>query len=178
MQTPRLFVVTGIMAAGKSTVSQALAERFHRSVHLRGDLFRTAIVAGRDDMTPDPSDEAFAQLRLRYELAAVTADRYVAAGFTTVYQDNILGPMLGEVLELIQTRPLALIVLAPPVVEVARREESRDKTGYGDFSPTMLDQTLRQDTPRLGLWLDSSSLSPEETVEEILRRAPEEALIP
>jgi dephospho-CoA kinase len=38
---PRLILVTGIMAAGKSTVAQLLAERLApQSVHLRGDVFR------------------------------------------------------------------------------------------------------------------------------------------
>lgn len=45
-----VIVVTGIQAAGKSTVAQALAERLDRSVHLRGDLFRKMIVNGRADM--------------------------------------------------------------------------------------------------------------------------------
>ena len=92
-----MFVITGIMAAGKSTVAQALAERFDRSVHLRGDTFRRFVVSGRVEMSPDPSPEAMAQLELRYELAATCADRYVDAGFLTVMQDVILGrPILPE----------------------------------------------------------------------------------
>ena len=35
---PDIVVVTGGMAAGKSTVAQALAERLPKSVHLRGDI--------------------------------------------------------------------------------------------------------------------------------------------
>ena len=125
---PALFLITGIMAAGKSTVGQALAEHFNRGVHVRGDHFRRAMVAGREEMTAEPSAEAFAQLRLRYELAASVADRYVTAGFTTVMQDIVIGPMLDEVLAMIKTRPLALVVLAPSVNEVARRELGRAKT--------------------------------------------------
>ncbi|MFI4875099.1 MAG: DUF1559 domain-containing protein, partial [Blastopirellula sp. JB062] len=60
-------VQTGIMAAGKSTVAQRLAERlpldqFPRSVHLRGDLFRRLIVNGRADLGVELTDEALAQL--------------------------------------------------------------------------------------------------------------------
>ena len=91
---PNLFLITGIMASGKSTTAQALAERFDRSVHVRGDTFRRFVVSGRSEMSSSPSDEALDQLRLRYELAAACSDRYVAAGFTTVMQDVILGPML------------------------------------------------------------------------------------
>ncbi len=98
-----MFVITGIMAAGKSTVAQALAERFDRAVHLRGDVFRRSVVSGRVDMSSNPSAEALDQLRLRYELAAFCADRYVDAGFVTVMQDVILGPMLIDVMGMFDT---------------------------------------------------------------------------
>jgi adenylylsulfate kinase-like enzyme len=50
-----VFLVTGIQAAGKSTVAQALAERLERSVHVRGDLFRRMVVNGGVEMGPaDP----------------------------------------------------------------------------------------------------------------------------
>ena len=39
------------MAAGKSTIAQALAERLPKSVHLRGDLFRRMIVNGQAEMS-------------------------------------------------------------------------------------------------------------------------------
>ena len=37
VDSPQVIVVTGVMAAGKSTVSQLLAERISRAVHQRGD---------------------------------------------------------------------------------------------------------------------------------------------
>ncbi len=168
MSHGRVIVVTGIMAAGKSTVAQAVAERFPRSAHVRGDQYRRAIVGGRADMGPEPSEEAMAQLRLRYRLAVSTAERYAAAGYTAVLQDVILGPMLAEVVASVEHRPLALVVLAPHPDEVARREQERAKVGYGAFSPTDLDAVLRTETPRLGYWLDSTDLSLEQTVDEVL----------
>lgn len=35
---PGVVLVTGVMASGKSTVAQALAERLPRAAHVRGDL--------------------------------------------------------------------------------------------------------------------------------------------
>ena len=35
---------------------------------------------------------------------------------------------------------------------------------------------MREETPRVGLWLDSSELTAEQTVDEILRRAEEARL--
>jgi predicted kinase len=166
-----LILITGIMAAGKSTVAQHLAERFGRAVHLRGDQFRRAIVTGRAEMTPDPSPEALEQLRLRHELTAQVASAYVAAGFTTVAQDTILGPMLAEAVARFPS-PLHLVVLAPSVDEVERRERARPKQGYTHFTPTELDRVLRAETPRLGTWIDSTHQTPEQTVDTILATLP------
>ena len=170
---PSIYLITGIMAAGKSTVAQALAERFPRSVHVRGDHYRRSIVNGRHDMSADASEEARAQLALRYRLAAATADGYAEAGFTVVAQDVVLGSFLTDVVGYYRSRPLAVVVLAPSVEEVARREEQRPKTGYHGFAPAQLDEALRSNTPRVGLWLDSTALTPEETVDAIIERQAE-----
>lgn len=170
-------LITGIQAAGKSTVAQLLAERLPHSVHLRGDLFRRMVVNGRADMTPEPSDDAVRQLRLRYRLTATVADDYFREGFTVVAQDVILGEHLADVVGLIRQRPLLVVVLAPQVNAVAARDAARTKNAYDEWTFSLLDRSLRNDTPRLGLWLDTSDQTPEKTVDEIINRAWTEARI-
>jgi len=58
---------------------------------------------------------------------------------------------------------------------VVEREANRSKTGYGAWSAGQLDKSMGDETPRLGLWIDSSEQTPEQTVEEILGRAWDEA---
>ncbi|GAB2676375.1 hypothetical protein GCM10027271_41640 [Saccharopolyspora gloriosae] len=170
-------LITGIQAAGKSTVAQLLAERLPNSVHLRGDLFRRMIVNGRQDMTPEPSEAATDQLRLRHRLTAQTCEQYTAAGFTVIAQDVVIGEHLTEIAQEIRSRPLYVVVLAPQAAAIADREGERDKAAYDEWTVRALDAVLREDTPRLGLWLDTSEQTPEETVEDILRRAPAEAAV-
>lgn len=120
--------MTGIQAAGKSTVAQALAERLERSVHLRGDVFRRMVVSGRAEMGPaTPSAEAVRQLRLRYSLTANAADMYAAAGFDVVVQDIVIGSYLPRMVSEIGTRPLYVVVLAP--VRVRGRGTRRQAAG-------------------------------------------------
>jgi cytidylate kinase len=176
LPTPGILLITGIMAAGKSTVAQAVAERLPLSVHLRGDVFRRMVVNGRVEMTPETSDVALAQLKLRYRLSVMTADLYCEAGFSVVYQDVILGDDLSEVVDLLQKWPLYVVVLCPSPDVVAQREAARNKTGYGDWTPEMLDEGLRNATPRLGLWLDTSTLSVEETVDAIFAQIDQAAI--
>jgi chloramphenicol 3-O-phosphotransferase len=176
--TPAVVLVTGIQAAGKSTVAQLLAERLPRSVHLRGDAFRRMVVSGRADMTPDPSSEAVRQLRLRHRLTAMAADEYFREGFTVVAQDVVLGEHLTELVGMVHARPLLVVVLAPRPEAIATREATRAKNSYDEWTITQLDRGLREETPRLGLWLDTSEQTPEETVREILDRAWSEAPVP
>jgi chloramphenicol 3-O-phosphotransferase len=161
-------VITGVMASGKSTVAQLLAERLPRAVHVRGDVFRRMVVSGRREVVPGGDEEAVEQLRLRYRVSAATANLYAGAGWTAVVQDVVLGEHLAPYLGAISTRPLYLVVLAPTPEAVARREAGRAKSGYGSWTVGVLDHVLRDRTPRLGLWLDTSAQSPEETVDAIL----------
>jgi predicted kinase len=174
---PAVLLITGIQAAGKSTVAQLVAEQLDRSVHLRGDQFRRMIVTGRADMTPDPAPEAIRQLRLRHRITASVADQYCRAGFTVVAQDIILGEHLTEMVRWIRSRPLLVVVLAPEPAAVAAREAGRAKTAYGDYTVASLDAALRRDTPRIGLWLNTTDQTPGQTAAEILRRAPAEAAV-
>ncbi|MFI1095111.1 AAA family ATPase [Streptomyces sp. NPDC020917] len=163
-------VITGVMASGKSTVAQLLAERLPRAVHVRGDVFRRMMVAGRHTLAPEQDEEAEQQLRLRYRVSASTADLYTAAGWTAVVQDVVLGPYLEPYLDAIASRPRYLVVLAPSREAVTAREAARAKTGYGTWTVGGLDRVLRTETPRIGLWLDSTDQTPDQTVDAILDR--------
>lgn len=177
MRQPAIILITGIMAAGKSTIAQHLAERLTKSVHLRGDIYRRMIVNGRVEMDTNVTDAAYAQLRLRYRLATTTANMYCAEGFTVVYQDVILGADLQEVVDQLDPQqPRYVVVLCPSTDVVAQREAARSKVGYGEWTPESLDLDLRQNTPRIGLWLDTSALTVEETTNAILTRIEEAAL--
>ena len=163
-----VIVITGVMAAGKSTVAQRLAERLPRAAHVRGDAFRRMIVTGRAEPAPGFSTEQRRQLELRYRLSAQVADGYAAAGFTAVVQDIILGTDLPAYAKMVLTRPCHLVVLAPRAEVLAARDARRGKTGYrgGWTVPAMLAEL--DETPRIGLWLDNSDLTVEQTVDRIL----------
>ncbi len=166
-------VFTGIMGAGKSTVAQLLAERLSRAAHVRGDIFRRMIVTGREPMTPTASPEAMSQLRLRYDLAAHAADAYAAAGLVAIYQDIILGDDMAELVRRIAARPLFLIVLVARPDIVRQRAAARPKgSGYDAWTVEGLDDLLRA-SPPLGLWVDTSDIGPDATVDLVLGRAAE-----
>ncbi|HSR82856.1 MAG TPA: AAA family ATPase [Streptosporangiaceae bacterium] len=176
--TGGVWLVTGVQAAGKSTIADSLARQFERGVHIRGGQYYRSAVRGWVHVGDPRADEARRLLDLRYRLAALVADEYCNAGFTAVVQDNIFGADVPRWLGSVVARPRHLIVLRPSVAVVSERERQRHavtgKTAYrpGGFTVEDLDEQLAA-TPRIGLWLDTSAMTPAETVAEILRHQSE-----
>ncbi len=165
--TGQIILITGVMAAGKSSVAQAVAKHLHPSIHLRGDVFRRMIVNGGVDMSGTPNTQALAQLLLRYKAAAAAAKVYAQAGFNVIYQDVIIGPLLEDVADLYAGERLSIFVLCPNAAVVAEREALRSKKGYSLVTVQAL-QAAMATTPDIGLWIDSSEQSVEETAEAVL----------
>lgn len=163
-----LYIITGAMAAGKSTIAKALVQRFEKSAHVGGDAFLRMIVKGGAVMGPALSGEAIKQLHLRQDIAMEAVRRFVGAGFTTVYQDILIGADFIRVTSALADLSPRVVVLNPNVETLARRDAERHKTGYGEhFPPNVLAEALESETPREGLWLDTSAMSIDDVVEKI-----------
>lgn len=171
---PAIIVVTGIMAAGKSTIAHLLAQRFARGVHVEADALQRMIVSGGKWVSEagepgDPSGEAAAQLRLRLKNMCLLAISFFEAGFTVVLDDIILGDRWLHLQEDLRGVPFSLVVLAPRIAVVTQqRDISRSKAPQGQTWATYLDHVLRTTMSGNGFWIDNSELTPEETVELIL----------
>ena len=171
-----IFIVSGTQGAGKSTVSALLARRFARGVHLSADVLQRLIVSGGVwPQPPAPSGEAARQLRLRLHHGCLLARTFHEAGFTAVIDDLIPGDRLAHVREELTGVPFYFVMLVPGAASVVAREHGRGSALYQRWPG--LDAAIRA-TEHIGLWLDTSSQTPEETVDEIMRRAWDEALVP
>ena len=177
-----VWLVTGAQASGKSTVADLLARRFPLGVHVRGGQFYRWAVRGWTHVGDPDEREARRLLDLRYRLSALTASEYAAAGFTTIVQDNIYGLDVERWLASVRAETKHLVVLRPSVeVVVARDAERQNSTGKvayrGALTPAINDRHVASTRADLGLWLDTSHQSPDQTVAEILARA-DEATVP
>jgi AAA domain len=177
-----VWLVTGAQASGKSTVADLLARRYERGVHVRGGQFYRWAVRGWVHVGDADEAEARRLLDLRYRLSSAVADEYAAAGFTTVVQDNIYGVDVERWLDRVRSSPKHLVVLRPRIAVVEARDEERRRTSgkvayRRGFTPAVNDEHVAA-TPRdLGLWVDSSEQTPEETVDMILSGTAD-ALVP
>ncbi len=167
-----IYVVSGLPGTGKSTVSRLLAKRFERGVHIESDLLQQLIVTGGLWPDGEPQEEAHRQLRMRDRLGCMLADAFFEENFSPVIDAVVIGSHVDKFWADIRNRPLLFVLLTPDLDVVSQRDATRpekhvfDKWGY-------LDAAMRNETPKVGLWLDSSRMTADETVDEILRRVGE-----
>ena len=172
-----VFLITGAPGSGKSTVAAALVRRFPIGLHIPVDDLREWVVSGIAHPVPAWTNETTRQFRLARQAAAQVAALYAAAGFAVAIDDVLF---LGEA-EAIFVASLAgfevyKVILQPALdVALARNAERTNK----NFDTSVLTEVTRsvhralagQDFAGSGwIVIDSSRLSVEDTVDEILRR--------
>ena len=90
--------------------------------------------------------------------------------------DIIIGERWEHLRDELRGVPFYFVVLAPDVETVIARDAAREKTVGAEWAH-FLDGDLRKTMAGVGLWVDSSGQSPEETVDEIVRRIWDEGLV-
>ncbi|MGH2622148.1 MAG: hypothetical protein ACRDE7_00600, partial [Sphingobacterium sp.] len=112
-----------------------------------------------------------------HDLTAKLAIEYYNNGFTVVVQDNFLGENLAYFSELLHPHPTYIIVLNPSVDSIKQRENKRQKKGYVGFTVESLHKEFIEKTPKIGLWLDTSNMTIDQTINEIEERVLIEGMV-
>jgi hypothetical protein len=158
--TATCLIVTGMPGAGKSTVNRL-------------------VVSGRVGPISEPADEAARQLELCNRNLCALAGNFADAGFTPVI-DWIIPDrdQLDLFVKLLAPRPIQFVVLAPGIGVCRYRNTIRDPRERFYFDGyEKLDADMRRELGDTGWWFDTSTLTPEETADRILREGPGRASI-
>lgn len=164
----RVIIISGVPGSGKTTVARMLAARYDRAAHIESDMVGEAfIVTGLVPPQGPPPDDASAQLELRRKNICLLADSFADAGFVPVIDDVVVSPgVLDLYRRRLRTRPLLLVELVPRLDVVQARDQRRDKHVFSLWQH--LDAELRTSMRRVGLWIDTSSMTAEQTVDLIM----------
>ncbi|WP_152360891.1 AAA family ATPase [Microlunatus speluncae] len=178
----KVVLITGPQAVGKSTIGRLLARRLRApSVSFDGDVLYRMVEVGNVDWTPESRPEAERQVRLRYRAGAELARLYTDHGFDFVLNDNVFGDDVTVWMERVaESEPVQrhLVVLNAEAETIAERELARSggrtyrawqQPGMDLVDAVRAFQAESVDvTPRRGLWLDTTDLSAEATVDAIV----------
>jgi len=164
-----VIVISGIPGVGKSTVAALVARRLARSVHIEAEVLQRFVVGGCVWPDGEPHGEAMRQLRLRGRNVALLADSFFGAGFTPIIDDVVIASRLDELRADLRSRPLLFALLTPRLEIVRARNRQRpNKDVFAAWQH--LDAVARAETPRVGLWLDTSDQTAEQSADALLRR--------
>lgn len=170
---PECLIVTGMPAAGKSTVTRLIAQELDRSARLDGDDVVRFIVSGGVWALGEPADEAARQVDLCNRNLCTLARNFVTAGFTTVIDWVIPDRrQLDQFRELLDPLPTSFVVLAPGSEACRERNRYRDPQQRWEFTGyEAMDASMRRELGDQGWWLDSADLTAEATASMIINEA-------
>ena len=120
---------------------------------------------------------SFGGFGLRRRNVVLLADSFFESGVTPIIDEAIVyAAALQEYIALIRSRPLALVMLAPPLEVSLARDAARTEKQVGHIWGH-LDAIMREELPNTGLWVDNSGMNPDQTVDFILDGVVREGIV-
>ena len=143
------------------------------AAHIEADEIQNLIVSGGLHPQEEPRDEALRQYRLRTTNVSLLADSFARKSIVPVIDDTVVERQrVRDYLADLETSPLCLVLLSPPLDVALERDKARGYKQVGGIW-IHLDAEMRREMVGIGLWLDNSALTPEETVAAILAQLPQ-----
>jgi chloramphenicol 3-O-phosphotransferase len=174
---PGVLFINGMSGVGKSTVARIIANRFPRSAHINGDEIHNIMVGGRIHPPGKPEDEVQSQLLLRARNMALLADSFFESRVFPILEQCIsTHEYLDYLFSRIKARPIAMVVLAPPLETALERDKRRSEKNVAHWYIENYYE-IKQELSDIGLWLDTEDMTPDQTADLIIQRAFSEGVV-
>jgi adenylylsulfate kinase-like enzyme len=171
--TEPIFVITGQLSAGKSTVARALLDRFAFGYHIDVDGIREMVTSGLSSPL-EWTEETSRQFALAIRASAALARVYADAGFAVAIEGGIDPELAESALEEYGLRERMIGVILHPRLDVALdRNRSRQTKAFDtsvlEDAMRLIDADVARDAARPGWYaVDNSDESVESTVDRVL----------
>jgi len=176
---PGVLLLNGMPGAGKTTVAHLIAMNVPKGAHINGDEIHNLVVGGRIHPPGKLADkgEVIRQLKLREKNIALLIDSFFESGFFPIV-DNYMSnwERLGHLLSNIKSRPIAMVMLNPPIEISLKRDMFRPEKTVAQLYQESY-RELQNELSAIGLWLNTSDMTPEQTAEEVQLRAFSEGIV-
>jgi chloramphenicol 3-O-phosphotransferase len=174
---PGVLFINGATGSGKTTIARMIARESPKGAHIDGDEIHNLIVGGRLHPPEKPEEEVERQLELRFRNMALLADSFFQSGVFPVLETCIsTREYLDYLISRIKARPVAMVILAPPVGVMLERDSKRPEKNVAHLHTDRYEEIYRE-LGTMGLWIDNGDMTPEQTKIEIIRRAFSEGII-
>jgi adenylylsulfate kinase-like enzyme len=174
---PGILFINGAPGAGKTTIARMIAQESPRSAHINGDEIHNLMIGGRLHPPAKPEDEVERQLKLRFRNMALLADSFFQSGIFPILETCIsTHEYLDYLISRIISRPIAMVILAPPAVVMLERDKRRSEKTVAHLHTDKYDE-MYNELHTMGLWMDNGNMTPEQTKNEILHKAFSEGII-
>jgi len=159
-------LIAGPPGAGKTSVAEAVAGRFERSVLIDGDAFFESVRGGS---IPPYAPEADHQNGTVISAIGAAADRFASGGYVVVV-DAAIGPWFLETfLDQIE-HPVVYVILRPSSDVALERAVTRNDSRLVDPEPiTHMFRAFSDLGEHERFVLDSTAMSIDETTEAVLQ---------
>ena len=163
------WLITAVPGAGKTTIARFLAQSFPRAACIEGDALGGCVVSRAVWPGQDPEAEARRQQHLNVQNQCLLARSFAEAGFVPVMEYVFVErERLERYRRALAGIDLRFVLLDPTRDVVLRRDRERPEKTVAELF-VHLREVMVEELSGTGLWIDSSALSPEETVAAILR---------
>jgi adenylate kinase family enzyme len=165
----QVVIISGPPGAGKTSVADALCQRYDRTAHIDIDVVRAMVRMGAAKPW-GPEAEAERQRRLEARNVCALARNFVDALFG-VFIDGVIGPLGLEIYRPLLRdipAPVHFVVLLPTLEETLRRDHARPGSHVLSERLHIIHEDFVKAGRFAGQVIDNTALTVEETADLIM----------
>jgi hypothetical protein len=161
----KVLILSGLVGAGKSTISKLYAQQKPYCARIETDDIRHMIVSPHK--APWDGDEGMRQLLLGVKNACLLARQFIENGFDVIIADFVTDKSLPIYKDMLATYNPCVVRLFPAYEEAKKRFDARKETITEDEYKMLYE--IQVNFKNYDLQIDNTSLSAQDVTDKLLK---------